>query len=279
MGGDFDRADARDEDRHQGKGAHFEKGRHADRHAKAQMFGDRLSVRSEQPLRAHLVIVRVAQEEGEVDERRGRVQECRGYAHPCATKFRQSEQAVHEQGVHRNLERKRSERNPHGDLRTAHGGVQRNEHAAREGARQPESARNEDDFGEFLHLAGCAAKPRPDPGVQHDRHADDGEQDGDPAALHRVKADALVVACAEVIAGDRRERLQDAHEADEDCCAGGSAQGNRRQVLDAEPPGHDGVNGDGPHHGQIGDEDRTGKARKPREPDVGQGQAAAACTG
>jgi hypothetical protein len=119
--------------------------------------------------------------------------------------------AVHEDRVQRNLQRERGKIDRHRDLGADHCGVERDEHAGGERGRQADRDR--------MQVVGCdsadrrldACEGQPGIGGQQYRQSRQRQCNRQPERLLHVVADRAPVACAKVMAGHRRQRLQHAH--------------------------------------------------------------------
>ena len=96
-----------------------------------------------------------------------------------------------------------------------------------------------------------------------------------PLRLYEAAAGAGQVLGAELPAGDRPDREDDAHQADEDGHIGGRADRERGQVLGADAAHHQRVDGAEHHHGDLADEDGPSQWHEPPnavdEADAGHG--------
>ena len=151
--GDIGRTQARNEDRHERKGAHFKENRKADRHAEFELSKNSLDLRPEETLGAHLVVEGVLLVDDDVaDERQPRVNRER-QSGTRAAQCGKAEPAVHEDAVERYLAGEHQKAHVHRHARAAHRRIQSNEASGDDGRENTRRGKDEKERGHASDFA------------------------------------------------------------------------------------------------------------------------------
>ncbi len=175
---------------------------------------------------------------------------------------RRQGEAEHQQGVDRHLQRQAAELQHHHRLRPRDGDV--------EAAVGHEHQRGGQGAGEAAqvaaHLLGDRRLgPRQGEerlGQEQHRAAEDRQRERQPDRLLGLVAALAMPAGAEQLAGDRPDRQDHAHQADEDRDVDRAADRQRRQVERRGAGGHDRVDGAERQHRDLADEHRPGERKE-----------------
>jgi hypothetical protein len=181
-----------------------------------------------------------------------------GSRHPCpgAAQRRNRSRAEHEDEIQWRFQRQAGQVDRHGDLRPRHGGVQCHEHARRECRRKAERNRQQINARDLTDIRIHLCEAEPEVGCQQPRQAERREEQRQPHRLLDVFADGAPAVRTEVMTGNRRQRLQYAHEADVDRHVHARADCDRCEVGRRQAAGHDRVDRAVADDGQVRDQQR-----------------------
>ena len=212
MSGYRDSTHAGNKDRHQSEGAHLKEHREPDRETDPKLFLQRGEARSEPALRVHRLIVSAFEEVSGIENKTEPGENRIADPGSSASELRQTEESIHEESVHRSLQRKHQKRNPHRNPRLIDGSVDRDEDPIEKRGGNSYRGRDQVKRSKRRDAPRNAAEIRPEGRPAEDPDTKDREQQHEVKRLIDFKTDLFKLPGTEMMTADRREPLHDADE-------------------------------------------------------------------